>query len=328
MTSSTRRSLVAALAASALVPRVASAQARFVPMHPVKFVVPFPPGGGADIVVRKLAEGLKTQIDQPIVVENKPGAGGLLGLQEIGRSPPDGYTIGHFISGHTTLQTLFKKATLLELIEPVCRLSFYNLGILVPENSAYDSLESLLSAIRAKPGQVSMGISGIGNPGQIAWELIRSRPGAPLRVNTIPFKGSPEVLIALRGGQLDFCIAILGVFGPYLKKGGGVRALAVTGSQRSKGFEQIPTAAEAGLPGVSYMAWDGITAPAGTPAAIVAAWHDMIRSAAQTTGYREAAERLAMTPTADAGAEDFARFVRSEIEREEQLVREGKLKLS
>ena len=324
----TRRAFAATVAAAAVVPRAVLAQTAFLPSRPVKFIVPFPPGGGADVVARQLAEGLKKSFDAPVVVENKPGAGGLLGLQEIGKAPPDGHTIGHFISGHTTLQTLFHKATLLDLIVPVCRLSYYNLGILVGEGSRYDTLESLLAAIKSKPGQVSMGISGIGNPGHIAWELIRAKLGEGYQVNTIPFKGSPEVLQAMRGGQLDFSVAILGVFGPYLKPGGGIRAVAVTGANRAKLFPQIPTVAEAGVPGFAYSAWDGIAAPAGTPPAILAAWHDLIRAAAGTPGYQRSAELLEMAPAPSASADAFGQFVRSELQREEALVREGKLKLS
>ncbi|MGD9946323.1 MAG: tripartite tricarboxylate transporter substrate binding protein [Burkholderiaceae bacterium] len=328
MFSSRRRTVCASLAAAAAAPGAVWAQQQFSPDRPVRFVVPFPPGGGADQVARQLSEELRGRLGRPMIIENKPGAGGLLGLQEIGKSAPDGHTIGHFISGHTTLQTLFKRTTLLDLIAPVCRLSFYNLGIFVAEDSRYQSLQSLLDAIRANPGRVTMGISGIGNPGHIAWELMRARLGDAYLVNAVPMKGSPEVLLAMRGGQLDFSIAILGVFGAYLQKGGGVRALAVTGGERAKLFPDIPTAAQAGLAGFSYMAWDGIAAPAGTPPGIVSAWYELINAGMQTAGYRSVAERLAMTPAPSPSTEEFGRFVRTELQREEALVREGKLKLS
>lgn len=321
------RRTFAAFALSSLTTHVL-AQPKFVPSGPMKIVVPFPPGGGADTVARHVAEQMRKSVDVAVHVENRAGAGGLIGLQQVSRAAPDGLTLGYFISGNCTFQPAFRHAAYLpNLITPVCRLSYYDLAIIVANSSPHRTLESLLRAVAENPGHVSMGSSGPGSPSHLAWTVLRSKLSERHEVNPINYRGNPQIIQALVGKQLDFAIGIMGAFVSQLQKGGALRALAITSPKRGMTFPDVPTASET-VPDSAYQAWEGLGVPPSTPKPLIDGLFELIRAIASTDEYRKFGERVAFTAAPSSSPEEFQNFVRAEMKAQEEMVRSGKLKLS
>lgn len=267
-----------ALAGAGLLSLGGAAQAAF-PDKPIRLVVPYPPGGGGDTVARALAERLAEGLGQPVIVDNKPGASGIIGSAAAARSAPDGHTLllatDHQMSVNPNLFTKmgFDPATDFVPIGQVVRFPF--VLVVSPRVPARD-LAGLLSHIRARPGQVNNATVGTASQPHLAAELLARQAG--LKVVHIPFKGMAPALTDLIGGQVQMLFATVSAVEPMIKAG-RLRAVAVSGAQRLALLPEVPTLAEAGVPGFDVTAWYGLYAPTGTPPAAINRLGRALRSA-------------------------------------------------
>jgi len=264
-----RRHLLA-LAAAAAVPAVPSqAQAQAWPSRPIKWIVPFPPGGPTDIFSRAVAQQLQAALGQPVVVENRGGAGGGVGMQALAKSAPDGYTIGLSTTGtHAINPALYGEKLGYDPIKDFTPLtlavSYVNM-LVVHGNHPARNVKDLVEYAKANPGKVSFGSAGNGSSNHLSGEVLKLLAGAPMQ--HVPYRGSALAMNDTIAGNITFMFDILNVAIPQ-SRSGRVRALAVTSGKRSPYLPEVPTMEEAGVPGYSAAGsdlWFGIMAPAGLP---------------------------------------------------------------
>ncbi|MFM7570852.1 MAG: Bug family tripartite tricarboxylate transporter substrate binding protein [Betaproteobacteria bacterium] len=282
-----RRTLIAALAAS--LPALATsprALADTLSARPVRIVVPFGAGGIADLTVRAVAQTMGEQLKTQIVIENKPGAGGIAAGETVARAAPDGHTLLLMSNGNAVSVNLFKSLPFdtVRDFAPICGLGSFGLGIVVPANSPHRTLAELLAHARANPGKLNLGTINIGSTQNLAGELFRTRAG--INAQIIPFNGTPALLTALRGGHVDAGVEILGPLKSQLNPG-GVRLLAVTSRRRAAEFPDVPTAAEAGVADYEASSWNALAAPARTPQPIIAQLNQAARAALDSPDVRK-----------------------------------------
>lgn len=251
----------------------ASTQAAFAaewPSKPVRIVVPFGPGGIADLTTRAVGDALATRLGQPVIVDNRPGAGGITAGEMVARAPADGYTLLLVSNGTAVSTGLFKHLPFdaLKDFAPVSLLGVFQLAVLVPANSRFKSLEDLLSAAQEQPGKLNIATVNVGSTQNLAAELFKSAAG--IRVQVVPFNGTPQVISALRGGQVDAAIEILGPVKSQVTAG-VLRVLATLGGTRAKASPDVPAAAETSraLAHFDVTSWNGLAAPAKTPAPVI-----------------------------------------------------------
>ena len=239
------------------------------PTKPLKIVVPFGAGGVADLTARTVAQKLSLSLGQPVVVENKPGAGGVGASDAVAKAEPDGHTLLLMSNASAVSATLFKSLPYdtVRDFAPVSTLGFFDIAIVVPAESRFKSLPELLAYARANPGKLNLGSINIGSPQNLAAELFKTHAGADMQI--VPFNGTPAVINALRGGQIDAAVEILApVMGQI--KGGALRALAITSDKRTVLLPDVPTAKEGGLPNYLASSWNALAVPAKTPKDVVA----------------------------------------------------------
>jgi tripartite-type tricarboxylate transporter receptor subunit TctC len=302
-----------------LAPLHAAAQAW--PSKPVKLVVPYPPGGPTDIVARVVAERLQAQTGQPFIVDNRPGAGGNVGADVVAKSAADGYTLLVATTAHAINKSLFKNLTY-DVQRDFTAVSLLTQGPLVlvvnPQYPAR-SVADLIARAKAKPDGVSFASSGNGQSTHLAAELFASMAGAPM--THVPYKGSAPALNDVIAGQVPIMFDTMLSAMPHVKAG-KLRALAITGAQRSPAAPDVPTIAESGLPGYQAYAWNGLLVPAGTPAAVVSRLSAELKTALSQPAVQEkfAAQGFAATwmSPADAGS-----FVKTEIDKWARTVQQS-----
>ncbi|MGZ5038564.1 MAG: Bug family tripartite tricarboxylate transporter substrate binding protein [Usitatibacter sp.] len=239
------------------------------PAKPIKIIVPFPPGGGTDVLSRAIAQSITNNTKWVFVVDNRPGAGGNIGLDAAAKSPPDGHTIAMGQTANLAVNpALYPSLPFdpLKDFEPIVAVSSQPLILVVGKDSPYKTLKDLVDAAKAKPGQLNMGSPGSGTIGHIGGELFQRRAG--VKFAHIPYKGAAPAVTDLMGGSVDLYFGnSQSVDG--LVKGGRIRAIAVTSPKRLKNMPDVPTIAESGYPGFEAATWSGLVAPKGTPKAIV-----------------------------------------------------------
>ena len=247
----------------------ASAAAQSYPNRAIRLIVPFAPGGSADLVGRLLAQQLSESFGQPVVVENKGGASGMLGNDYVAKSPPDGYTLTVGTLGPFAVnQTLFDKVPYDNIRDfaPIT-LTGISSHILVAHPSVpVRNVSELIALAKAKPGELTFASSGTGNATHLSFELFKAAAG--IDIVHVPYKGGGPAMADLVGGQVLFSFASMASAVPFVKAG-RLRAIAVSGGERSALFPDVPTVGESGLPGFSSEDWQGILAPAKTPAEVV-----------------------------------------------------------
>ncbi|GJE02760.1 tripartite tricarboxylate transporter substrate binding protein [Methylobacterium isbiliense] len=264
-----RRDFVAGLAgAGALASAPRPARATAWPARPISVVVPYPPGGSTDITARMVGERLSAILGQRLVMDNRPGAGGNLGLEVVARAAPDGYTLGVATTAHAINMTLFRKLNYdtLRSFEPVALLTENPLVLVVPAAAASRSVHDLIAAAKAKPGALNYASSGLGQSTHLAAELFASMAG--IKLTHVPYRGSAPAITDVMAGQVDLMFDTTQSVLPHVE-GGRVRALGITSAERLPIARDIPTIREAALPDYVAIAWNGLVAPKGTSPDIV-----------------------------------------------------------
>jgi len=304
----------------------ASALAQAWPSKPIRVLVPFPPGGGTDIVSREVTQRVTANTGWTFVVDNKPGAGGNLGIDAAAKSPPDGYTI---VLGQTSNlainRTLYSKLPYdpIKDLVPVGLVASAPLVLVVPAQSPYRTLADLVAAAKAKPGEINFASPGNGTVAHLTGEKFQKSAG--VRFTHVPYKGTNQALTDVIGGQVQLYVSSVPSVLQQIRIG-KLRALAVTSEKRVSDLPQTPTVAEAGFKGSEAVTWFGFLAPAGTPKEAVARLNAEFNKALQQPELRkrlaeEGADPLGGTP------EQFAQLIRDDIGRWGKVVKESGVKV-
>ena len=293
------------------------------PAKPIRLVVPYPPGGPLDSAARALAEGVKTSLGT-VVVDNRPGAGGNLGVDQVAKSAPDGYSlvIGA-VATHAVNPWLFAKLPYdpIKDFAPITLIAHVpNVLVMTPERASQLGIRSardLIEYARKNPARLNYGSGGNGSAGHMAGELMKSQ--ANISVVHIPYAGAAPAQLGLLSGQTDFMFDNLASATAQIKAG-KLLALAVTTAQRSAALPDVPTMADSGLPGFDVSTWFGVFAPAGTPAPIVAQLNTAFVAALRAPEMRERLARMGAEPAPGTPAQ-FAELLRSELAKYEKVVK-------
>ncbi|WP_019938172.1 tripartite tricarboxylate transporter substrate binding protein [Bordetella sp. FB-8] len=315
-----RGTLFAALAGLiglALAPSPALARASY-PDHPVTIVVPFAAGGSADVYARILAQELGKATGQSFIVEDKPGAGAVIGTQYAAKAAPDGYTLLVISNTQTVNESLLKRRPykLMRDFVPITPINEAPLVLAVRATLPVHSLADLIRLAKAEPGKLNYASSGTGTPYNMAGELFKHMAG--LNIVHIPYKGSDQARTDLLSGQVDMMFDAVSTMSPLVASG-KVRALGVTSKTRSVVLPDVPTMAQAGLPGYTATLWLGLLAPKGTPKAVVDKLNHEIGEITQRQDIRTAWARSGVTPLRMSPAE-FTRFLRQDIVKWHEIV--------
>jgi tripartite-type tricarboxylate transporter receptor subunit TctC len=303
----------------------ASVSAQGYPDKPVKLVVPFPPGGPTDIVGRLVAQKLAEGIGQPVVVENRPGAGGTVGSTAVARAPADGYTL---LYGSTTLAiapSLYRDLAYdpRTAFAPISLVSRGPIIAAVNAQLPAKTLKDFIALAKSSPGRINYGSAGSGTPPHLAAELFKTVAGVDLV--HVPYKGGGPAVSDLAGGQVQVCFEGLPTLLPHIKSG-KVRALAITGAKRDPALPEVPTFAEAGLPGYDANFWNGLVAPAGTPAEVIARLNSVLVQALATPEVHAALVRLGLE-AAGTTPQQFGDFIAAEIDKWARVVKASGAKI-
>ncbi|CAN5305164.1 tripartite tricarboxylate transporter substrate binding protein [soil metagenome] len=304
-----------ALAGLALLATPAGAQTSDgYPNKLVKVIVPFPPGGGGDVLARIVLTRVAKELGQPIVFENMAGAGGNIGVYNASRAQPDGYTLAYGTNGtHGINQTLYKSPgfNAEKDFAPISKLTRIAAMVVVRPDFPAKTMPELLALIRANPGKYSFGSAGNGTTSHLAGEMLKTAAG--LQMTHIPYRGGALAMTDLLGGQIDLIIDVMPNTAPQVK-GGKLRGLAVTTATRVASNPDIPTLAESGVPGFDVSAWDAVFAPAGTPPAIVDTINAAVRRALADPEIKQMLAERGAEP-APSSPDELRAFVKSEIVR-------------
>jgi len=320
------RRIAALLVGLALAMAHATAAAQAWPSKPIKWIVPFAPGGTTDILARTVSEKLSPALGVPVVVENRPGAGGGVGAELVARATPDGYTImGGTISTHAINASLYKDLPYdpVKDFVPITMIARVpNMLVVNPGVPAKD-VKELIVLLKANPGRYTFASSGNGTSQHLSGELFKTMAGVDMQ--HIPYKGSPPALQDVVGGQVTMTFDNITTAWP-LAKAGKLKALAVTTAKRSDIAPDVPTLAESGLPGFEVGSWQGVFAPAGTPPAIVKRLNAEIVKILGMPDVREKLGALGAEIVADS-PEDFAAIVKAEVAKWAEVVKKSGAKV-
>src|SRR5438477_3925230 len=257
-----------ALAATLLATSLTGAQAQDYPSRPVKLIVPFGAGGPADVTARQIGNILQESFGQPFVIENRTGAGGVIGTQEAVKSPPDGYTLLMMSNTQTANESLVpqRKYELMRDLAPIAPVNYSDLVIVVHPAVQAKTLQEFIALAKSQPGKLNYASSGQGTPYHMAGELFKAMAG--IDVLHVPYRNSGEARSGVIGGQVQMMIDAVPAMAPNISAG-QVRALATTGKTRSSVLPDVPTAGEAGVGGYEATIWLGLMAPTGTPKPVI-----------------------------------------------------------
>ena len=313
------RLLPAALALSIIA--TASHAAEPYPNRPIRMIVPLPPGTASDFLARTLAQPLSEKYRQQVVVDNRPGAGGLLGSTIVSKATPDGYTFAMVAPPHLVGPLMQSKPpydALRDFVAVVEVASIPNLIVVSPGTPA-KSVQELVALAKAKPGQLNYASAGVGTLAHIAGEIFKQAAG----INTVhvPFKLISDAFAEMLSDRVHYLIFTIPSAAPMVRDG-KLRAIAVTSDKRSSAFPDLPTVAEAGLPAAKSDGWFGIVAPAGTPRAIVDRMQADVTRLVAEPRIREAFARMGAEPALDSSRGSFARLLDAEYVRFQKLVKD------
>jgi tripartite-type tricarboxylate transporter receptor subunit TctC len=294
------------------------------PTKPIRMVVPFTAGSVTDIVGRTIAESMGKSLGQPVIIENKPGAGGTIGAAQVAKSDPDGHTILVHSSGHALNPALYPSLpydTVKDLTGVTPLAAVPNVLVVSPARG-WRSVADVVAAAKAKPGQLNYASAGTGSATHMNAEKFKLKAG--IDAQHVPFKGTPEALTDVIGGRNDWFFAPMASALPLIKDG-RLQALAVSSAQRSPALPDVPTTVEAGVPGSDYTLWVGMIVPAATPAPVVKRLHEEALKALNAPEVKArmaslGAEVVTMEPAA------FNAYIKAEMETAAQIARTANLK--
>ena len=295
------------------------------PDRVVKIVVPFAPGGGTDVIARTLAQEMTKDLGVSVIVENKPGAGTIIGTQAVATSAPDGYTLlmGTFAHAvNPSLNTKLPYDPHRDFVPVALIARSFNIVVVNPK-SPFRSVSDLIAAAKADPGKLSYGTFGTGTSAHLAGELFRNL--AKVDLTMVPYKGAAPAITDLIGGQIQVMFTTV-ASAASLIEAGQLRALAVTSAERSPAFPQLPTVAEAGVPGYAAESWYGLFAPASTPAEIIERLNRSAAAAVQSETFRRLGVNEGLVMVARP-PEELDRYVRGEEERWRKVIEDARIKI-
>jgi tripartite-type tricarboxylate transporter receptor subunit TctC len=295
------------------------------PTRPVRILVPYAAGGAVDVLARTLGQSLSKTWGQQPVIENRPGAGGIIASQALTQSAPDGYTLILVASGHPLNQFFYPKLPYdtFKDFTAISEIAYSPLAIVVSKTNSVKNLQELLATARAKPEALSYGMSGNGTSAHLAGELLNHM--AKVKIQAIPYKGGAPALTAVIAGEIPMSVNPLPEVVGQLE-GNAVRALAVTTAQRSKVLPDVPTVVEAGLPGYDASVWWGFLGPAGMAPDLVAKIHADLAAALKDPVVLTALEKMGATPVGNS-PKDFDAFMRAEAAKWEPVLKEANIKV-
>ncbi len=289
-----RRSLLAATLGA--VP-LAAAWGQDYPSRPLRVVVGFPPGGGTDLVARPFAQGIQAPLRQSVVVDNRAGANGGVGLEVVAKSPPDGYTLGHVNSSVVVTNPLLYGKFPVKVeqdLTPICTVADSAVVIAVPADLPAKNLRELVALAKSRPGALHFGSGGLGSVDHLSFEVLRQQTGVDFL--HVPYRGGGPALSDMLGGRVQLMISSYGMYKGQVDAG-RVRIVAILGNKRHPALPDIPTAVEQGWPDLVVMVWQGVMAPAGTSAAILDTLEGAYRKAAADPETKKLLENLGYFPT-------------------------------
>lgn len=313
-----RRAATAVLA-SFLLAGAGHALAQDYPSRPVKLIVPFAAGGPADVYGRAVAQRLQDVLKQSFVVENRPGAGSLIGTEAVAKSAPDGYTLLLMSNTHTVNESLFasKPYELMRDFAPVAPINYSDLVLVTRPTLEAGSTADLLKMAKAKPGDLSYASSGPGTPYHMAGELFKAVAG--VNILHIPYKGSSGARTDVLSGQVDMMFDAVPTMVEFIRSG-RVKALATTGKTRSQVLPNVPTMAESGVPDYEAVIWLGLLAPKGTPAAIVNRLNEEVGKMASDPQVVQAWAKQGATPM-KMNPDAFSKYMQDDIAKWARIVK-------
>jgi len=296
----------------------AAATAQAWPTKPIRFVVGYAPGGVADITARLMAQKLSTALGQQVVVDNRPGAGGIVAADAVAKADPDGYTILHMNQGNAVSAALFKTLPYdtIKDFSPVSAMGFFDVLVLANKGSPLSSVKDVLAMAKSNPDKLNIGTVSVGSGQHMAASLFKAKSG--MNLTLVPFKSTPALLAALKGNDIQVAFEITAPTRALIRSG-ELKVLAVTSGKRFSGLPDTPTVAESGLPDYQVSAWNGISVPAKTPQAIIERLNKEINAAMALPDVKE--KFLEFGIEARGGTpEEFRELVNSEIAKWKDVV--------
>ncbi|HMN84251.1 MAG TPA: tripartite tricarboxylate transporter substrate binding protein [Burkholderiaceae bacterium] len=319
---SRRRLLIAATFAPLAAPQRLSAQPAF-PSRPITLVVPFAAGGIADLTARAVTRAMGESLGQPFVVDNRPSAGAIVAGNQVLQARPDGHTLLLMSNANAVSASLFRKLPFdaTRDFQPICTLGFFELALVVAQDSRFRTLADLLADAKARPGKLNIGTISIGSTQHLAAELFKTRAGIDAQL--VPYKATPAVLTGLRGGEIDVAFEILGPLLPQLQSR-ALRALAVTGGERHPSLPDVPTVREAGIGDYDVASWNALAAPAGTPRDVIERLQRAARDAVAQPSVQQNLRQLGVRALVGT-PEQLQRLLADEIRRWGGVIRAAKI---
>lgn len=317
-----RSSFIATLLCSAaLALPGANALAQAFPSRPVTLVSPFPAGSGSDLTARSIAPALAEALGQPVVVENKAGAGGSIGANYVSKSRPDGYTLFLASLSFSVLPSLMELPfDPVKDFEAVTLMGLQAMALVVPPQFPANSMAELAAMAKSSPGKLNYASAGVGSIGHLTGELFKNERG--LDIVHVPFKGTPEALTAIMSGEVQMSLVAMPAAEPQIKAG-KVKALGVTGARRHPGLPEVPTMAEAGFPSMGDSVWYAILVPAGTPRDVIAQLNAAFHKALALPATVERLASSAKTTAATSTPQEATAYVRSQIAKWNAVARQA-----
>jgi len=290
------------------------------PSKPIRMVVPFPPGGSIDMTARLVGQKLSKALGQPVLVDNRPGASGNIGMDYVAKAPKDGYTLLMVHTGLASNAHMFAKLAYdpMKDLAPVIRVADQPNVLIMNPKWSFKNVSELVAYAKANPGKLSVGTSGVGGPQDVAARRFMRMTGTDLL--NVAYKGGAPALSDLIGGQIDLMFETSPTAVPYAKSG-KLKALAVTGDKRVPTLPEVPTVAESGVPGYRFMGWVGLVAPAGTPAPIIAKLNEQVQALLKNADTQKQLADLSLE-VIGGSAPDFTGFVRKESDDYARFVKD------
>ena len=318
-----RASIIAGVLIASALPALAQSQ---FPNKPIRMIVPQAPGSATDTIARLVAAEMGTQLNQNIIIENKPGAAFTIGLDIVAKAPPDGYTIGIGpVGGLAISPNMVDRLPydILKDFQPIALISRGHLLLAVAPTSEFKSVKELVDKGKQNPGKLTNASSANGSPGHVGGELFKNLSG--IDVVHVPYRGGAAAINDLIAGRVDFMFESLNSISPHAKSG-NVRALAVSGDRRSPAFPDLPTVAEAGVTGYSAPTWSGIIGPAGLPRDVLMKLNEALNRAVSTPAFKERFGQIG-DEAAGGTPEEFSAMLKVELAKWKEVVQRSGAKM-